>query len=458
MSHPSSPNLNSDSNMTTITSAEPLVIINTPIATKLHRSNYLAWKSQIIPALHGHDLYRFLEDTPPSSHLTIAGIQQPNLVFSTWRRQDQLLLTWLRSSLSDTILGQVVSCNTSSELWQLLQQTFSATSRARRAELRRSLQNVTKGGQNCSDYCQQIRSIADELAFIGSPVTDEDLVLHVLGGLGSDYNALVAAANAKDNLSFVELQAMLMSHESLLQTQMGNSNSNSLSSFSPNLTAYFNAPKSGQKNFHPRPYRSGNNQRPRAFRPSGSPLLPTPTSAPRSYTHYSQKPSPTFVPRPASVRPTIPDQTFNPDRNVICQICDKRGHNAKNCWYRMDDTYTVTSSQPSFQAHFTQPSFQPKFQPYYQANCAQPAYSSAGPEWYLDSGAFHHVTNDINNLSSYLPYEGVDALHIGNGSGMKISHIGSSYLTFSNHSLLLHDVLYVPTFTKKIIEPISLTT
>jgi gag-polypeptide of LTR copia-type len=333
MAHPSSPNSESNlnpntsspnlnSNMTSLTSSETLVVINTPIATKLHRNNFLAWKSQIVSALHGHDLYRFLENTTPDAHLTVAGQQLSNPASSFWRRQDQLLLTWLRSSLTDTILAQVVSCTTSAELWQLLQQTFSATSRARRAELRRSFQNVSKGGQSCSDYCQKIRSIADELAFIGSPVPDEDLVLHVLGGLGSDYNAFVVSANSKENMSFSELQSMLMSHESLLQSQMGSTSS--LPSLSP--AAYFTAPRSGPKNSYQRPHKSNFNFRSRGPHPTGSPLLPTP------HKNYSHRPISNFSPRPTApgVQPLIPEQASNPDRHVIYQICDKRGQNAKN--------------------------------------------------------------------------------------------------------------------------------
>ena len=117
--------------MASLPSPAPLVIINTPIATKLHRNNYLAWKSQIVPALYGHDLYHFLEEEPPAKLLTIDGQEKSNPLRAAWNKQDQLLLSWLRSSLSDTILGQVVSCKTSAELWTLLQQTFSATSRAR---------------------------------------------------------------------------------------------------------------------------------------------------------------------------------------------------------------------------------------------------------------------------------------------------------------------------------------
>jgi GAG-pre-integrase domain len=297
----------------------------------------------------------------------------------------------------------------------------------------------------CPKEVRAVSIIVDEL--IGSPVSYEDLVLHVLSGLGSDYNALVVSANSKENLSFAELQAMLMSHESLLQSQMGSTSS--LPSLSP--TAYFTAPKSGTKNnFYQRPPKSNFHYRPRP-RSTGPSLLPTPhmNYSPRPFNRPNSSLSPRIT--SSGFRPMNPIQVFNPYRNVICQICEKRGHSAKKCWYMNDETYADISSQPSFQAHLAQPKLPQTVQPNFQANNAQPSYAPASPEWYLDSEASHHVTNDLNNLSSYLPYEGVDALHIGNSSGMHISHIGSSFLKFSNHTLLLHDVLYVPHFMKNLL-------
>lgn len=65
----------------------------------------------------------------------------------------------------------------------------------------------------------------------------------------------------------------------------------------------------------------------------------------------------------------------------------------------------------------------------------------------LDSGASHHVTNDLNNLSLHALYDGTDELLVGDGMGLKISHIGS--LKLSN--LILNHVLVVPAITKNMI-------
>jgi gag-polypeptide of LTR copia-type len=114
-----------------------------------------------------------------------------------------------------------VSCNSTAELWTDLQQAFSSSSRARLNDLHRQLKTITKGSLSCVEYLQKIRKIADELSFVSSPVSDEDLTLVVLAGLGPDYNsfyAVVTTANRTDPISFPDLHGLLLSHEALLQS------------------------------------------------------------------------------------------------------------------------------------------------------------------------------------------------------------------------------------------------
>jgi gag-polypeptide of LTR copia-type len=112
-----------------------------------------------------------------------------NHEYLTWHRQDKLLLGWIHSYLTESIQTQVVSCATTADLWSTLLNTISFASRAQLIDLRRQLQTITKGSSSCSEYLQKIRKVADELGFIGSPVTDDDLILAVLTGLGPDYNS-----------------------------------------------------------------------------------------------------------------------------------------------------------------------------------------------------------------------------------------------------------------------------
>jgi hypothetical protein len=51
-------------------------------------------------------------------------------------------------------------------------------------------------------------------------------------------------------------------------------------------------------------------------------------------------------------------------------------------------------SSTTIQVHLAHPTI--------QVNSTQPDSISSGPDWYLDSEVTHHVTNDINHLSSYI--------------------------------------------------------
>ena len=96
------------------------------LTLKLDRSNFLSWKSQVIPTVIGHDLddLLFRDSSPPSTLLNGA----PNPLFLQWRRNDQLLLSWLRSSMTEAVLATVASYPPSHSVWRALEQKFAIKS------------------------------------------------------------------------------------------------------------------------------------------------------------------------------------------------------------------------------------------------------------------------------------------------------------------------------------------
>jgi hypothetical protein len=119
-----------------------------------------------------------------------------------------------------------------------------------------------------------------------------------------------------------------------------------------------------------------------------------------------------------------------------CQICLKWGHQASHCYHRFDIRYSGDSSQDSSSHH--------------QALVAEPSIAPH-ESWFLDSGATTHVTPDLNCLSSSQPYTGTDVVHMGNGTSLKTSNIGSTILSTSGQPLVLTNVLHVPLITKKLL-------
>lgn len=138
-----------------------------------------------------------------------------------------MLLSWIRSSLTEIVQGQVASCLTTSSLWSTLKHSYSAASRARLNELRRQIQSSKKGSSSCIDYLNQICSLADKLAFIGQPMTNDDLTSALLNGLGPEFNSFVisitiSSANRSQPFTFADLHGMLLGFEKLIEGQSPN--------------------------------------------------------------------------------------------------------------------------------------------------------------------------------------------------------------------------------------------
>ncbi|KAJ8629486.1 hypothetical protein MRB53_022809 [Persea americana] len=69
------------------------------------------------------------------------------------------------------------------------------------------------------DYLHQIKVLADQLATCGSPIRDEDLILHTLAGFPSLYRPFQTAIRARprhDPVSLEELHTLLICEELIL--------------------------------------------------------------------------------------------------------------------------------------------------------------------------------------------------------------------------------------------------
>jgi gag-polypeptide of LTR copia-type len=193
------------------------------IHTILNHDNYLLWKSQVLPVLRGYDLIGFIDGSHPSPPSTIVtdGVSTVNSTYAKWNQQDKLILAWLFSSISSPVLAQVLNASTSHQLWQQLQNIHSSQSIAKVRELKLLLQTTKKENSSCLQFIQQIQAIADRLRSIGSEITDQDLVLYTLQGLGSDYDAFVITFSMRQSTaSMSDLQSLLLAHEARVHANL----------------------------------------------------------------------------------------------------------------------------------------------------------------------------------------------------------------------------------------------
>ncbi|KAL5774750.1 hypothetical protein ACOSP7_012307 [Xanthoceras sorbifolium] len=157
---------------------------NLPI--KLDESNYIYWKTQILPAVNALDLESFIDETavPPSQFIAVQ-------VSNGNGGSDQILLFWLISTLSQKVIGQVTKCKSSLEAWTKLQNLYSQKSMAKILNLRQQLQTIKKGSHSVSDFVLKIKNIGDALSAAGEEVSERDLLLSLMHGVGHEYDAVV---------------------------------------------------------------------------------------------------------------------------------------------------------------------------------------------------------------------------------------------------------------------------
>lgn len=263
-----------------------------PLQIRLDRTNYAFWRVQILSTVRAHCLDDLLDKAPqiPIQFLPNSRDQAINPEFVTWKRRDQYLVSWMLSSIGESMLGYVTRCATASQIWHVLEDLFQSQSKARIMQLSLQLQTQKKGDLSVDEYFLKMRGFADMLAAAGKVISDDELVLHILGGFGPEYEAVVVnLTHRPDNPTLQEVQFILQAYEVRLQ--------NMLTQSFPSAHVAFK----GSQNVASR----GGNARFRGGR-SGS----------------------------------------GGSRSVVCQLCGRSGHVALKCFKRFDINFTGNTSAP----------------------------------------------------------------------------------------------------------------
>lgn len=76
-------------------------------------TKYLVWKTQFDPILNCFNLHSLVKDDKSEKI-----VQNPK--FLTWWRKDQLLRSWLLSSLTEEVSQHTIELNLSVDIWETL--------------------------------------------------------------------------------------------------------------------------------------------------------------------------------------------------------------------------------------------------------------------------------------------------------------------------------------------------
>ncbi|RZC08646.1 Retrovirus-related Pol polyprotein from transposon RE1 [Glycine soja] len=167
--------------------ASPSTTFSQTIACKLDEKNYMNW----------HQQYLSEEDR---------AVGTINPKFTNWDRQDALIMSWLLSTLSDSILSRVVTFCHSLQVWNTIRFHFHGLTRARTTQLRLELQTIKKGNKSCTT---------------GDAISNREQTDAILIGLPPEYEALISTVTTfltRDaDVSVLDIETMILTHEGRLE-------------------------------------------------------------------------------------------------------------------------------------------------------------------------------------------------------------------------------------------------
>ncbi|PNX93215.1 retrovirus-related Pol polyprotein from transposon TNT 1-94, partial [Trifolium pratense] len=157
------------------------------ISEKLNEKNFHMWRQQVEPFINAHNLDDFLVSPviPPrfltaDDHITAT----LNPEYRKWRQKDQMLMSWIQTTLSSEILARVLGSTHTFELWNKILSYFQ----------------------------KQMRAKARQLLPLNHHL---DIIFE---GLPSDFNSVISVIESNfDSMDMDEAEALLLAHETRLE-------------------------------------------------------------------------------------------------------------------------------------------------------------------------------------------------------------------------------------------------
>ncbi|XP_074303786.1 uncharacterized protein LOC141638278 [Silene latifolia] len=110
----------------------------------------------------------------------------------TWTHLDAIVQQWIYSTISLDLLHTILEPgSTAQAAWDRLKDIFNDNKHSRAVLLEQQFTNTHMDNfPNVSSYCQSLKMIADQLANVGSPVSDTRLVLQLVTHVSEGFKGI----------------------------------------------------------------------------------------------------------------------------------------------------------------------------------------------------------------------------------------------------------------------------
>ncbi|XP_074306461.1 uncharacterized protein LOC141641708 [Silene latifolia] len=354
-----------------------------------------------------------------------------------WETIDATVLQWIYATVTNDLLETIVEENsTAKECWDRIKNIFHDNQHSRAVTLEQEFSHISmEDFSTVSTYCQRLKSIADQLKNVGSPVSDSRLVLQLVSGLSSAYsgigtiirqsNPLPPFYRARSMLTLEEAgkakqsatgapSAMLAKNTADGESILGRPPAPAQNKSNKNWNKKKGGNKGGGKGNNGGKASSGNNE-------TGQGSVSQTPSAPAS--PWSGGYGPWQWPPPQWRYPPCPYPTAPWTRPPISRVFPSPRPQA----YSAESPPTPTDIEAAI----------------YTLGLTPP-----DPRWFMDTGATSHMTSDAGKISSYVNKSIKHGILVGNGQYAPINGYGSTVLPKPNPPFALNNVLHVPKLVK----------
>ena len=164
---------------------------------KFDGMNYHTWKFKMQMVLEERDLWEVTSGEVKFEHLTNALDQ------ATYKRRSRKALAIICLAMEDSQLPLVRSASGAYDAWSRLEGHFEKKSLANKLFLRRRFFTAKmEEGDDVLQHINKLKTLAEQLDAVGAPVSEDDLVITLLGSLSDSFAFLITALESRaDSLS-----------------------------------------------------------------------------------------------------------------------------------------------------------------------------------------------------------------------------------------------------------------
>ncbi|XP_071698967.1 uncharacterized protein [Rutidosis leptorrhynchoides] len=330
---------------------------------------------------------------------------------------------------------------TAADAWSRLQNVFQDNKNSRALYLHRQFTTIRLDDfPDVSAYCQQIKSLADQLKNIGDKVTYERMVLQLIAGLNDNFDTVGTYFTQLTDLpSFYEARSKLILEETRKQKQAPNHSSSSDTALL--VTSSSNKPIASTESTQPVDRsNTGSSYRGNSYRGRGRGNFRGRSNRGRGRGHstgYQSHNSPYWAAQ-------NPWQFSNQWNHPPCPY-------PTNNWVRPNSTSShagILGPRPNYTTASNASTHCPT-----DIDSAMHTLTLNHPydTWYMDTGATSHMSANSGNLNCYYSLRKPKHIIVGNGHGIPIKGFGCSVLPNPSRPLYLQNILHAPNLIKNLI-------